>query len=197
MEDLFLSHIELLGNGLYVLFAVGLLFEGEVLIFVVTYLVYQGYMNLFGSLFVALVTFPLGDFLWYSLGRHVGTSRPRIKQWVDWMVRIVAHPLDRRLAAQTISTLLISKFTYGFHRPTLIRAGIINVPARHFFRSDVVASWIWIGIVGLTGYAAAAWLSRLRKYLKFAEVGLLIGILAFLFISSIVSRLSSESLEKP
>ncbi len=196
MENLFLSRIEMLGPALYALLALGLLFEGEVVLFVTAYLVYEGYLHPLGTLVIAFSIVPIGDYIWYSIGRYIGHAKPKVKNLADRFVRFIALPLDWRLTTKSASTLLVSKFTYGFHRPTLLRIGMLNVPRRQFIRADIIASWTWIIIVGAIGYISAAELSKLKKYFKFAEVGLLVGILIFLFLSSVVSRLSSKRLEE-
>jgi membrane protein DedA with SNARE-associated domain len=196
MENLFLSHIESLGLWLYPLFALGLFLEGEVVLFVAAYLVYEGYLHPSALFLIAFTVVPLGDYMWYSIGQHIGQAQPRIKRFADRIVGLAALALDHRLVNQSATTLLVSKFTYGFHRPTLLRIGMLHVPRPQFVRADIIASWLWIMIVAVIGYASAAWLSKLKRYFKFAEVGLLIGILMYLFLSSVVSRLSSKNLEK-
>ncbi len=160
----------------------GMMLEGEFFLLTFGFLTSQGYFNIFSMIPVLLAGGLLGDFLWYWLGKYFfgsSRSRTRLPKWIHWL----SHPVDRHLTDRPQRTMFISKFIYGANHATLMRAGALKVSSREFFKSNLYANCAWIIIVGGFGYLFGASLGLLKKYIRVAEIGLLIGAGLFLLAS--------------
>lgn len=167
-----------------------LLVEGDLALFTAGYLSHGGYLDLGDTAFVAIAGVLIGDLLWYALGASLGRFFPAANRWVERVTR----PVAGRAASQPLGTLLITKFTYGFHRPFLLRAGALRMPLATFLRADLFASVLWMVVIGALGYVAAASFSHLQRYVRFAEVGLALGMLLFWALSIALTRLTRREL---
>ncbi len=171
----------------------GMIIEGDLFIFTAGFLVSRGVLNGWLSFLTIFTGVILGDSLWFLLGR-VNTTRNKFLRWLGRMTDVAGGRIDSHVKERTFRTLLISKFVYGAHHFTLVRAGRLGVPFRRFWQNDVLGSLIWIGIVGTLGYLAGASFEGGRGHLRFIELGLLFCVLAYFLISEIVSRLLQEKL---
>ncbi|MFQ5851619.1 MAG: hypothetical protein ACE5JU_13680 [Candidatus Binatia bacterium] len=53
---------------------------------------------------------------------------------------------------QTLHTIFISNFAYGFHPLVLIRAGLLRLPLGKLAKADLISTLFWIFIVGSLGF---------------------------------------------
>lgn len=175
----------------YFLIFIGLLIEGEFILFIAAFLTHQGVFDLGGMFIVVVSGVLIGDILWYFVGTRLhGTNY----WWQKWFDRI-AKPFDRHLVERPSRTIFISKFTYGFHRAILIRAGMLRIAAGEFLKADALSAFIWIGVVGGLGYYGASAFSLLaRQYLRLVEVGLALGLISFFLLLHFVSHYFQKKL---
>ena len=173
---------------------IGMIVEGEVVLFTSLYLGTIGYFNFSYLGFVLVLGIFTGDFLWYRLGIFVA-NHPSL-EWVDRRIEKLARVIDEQLDARPIHTLFISKFTYGLNRIALLRAGARKVPLITFLEADIMAVVAWLLIIGGISFGLSRSLAEAKKYIKYVEVGFVIGILAFIIITHIVSRISYANVEK-
>ena len=176
----------------YLLIFIGILIEGEAVLFTAMFLTHQGFFNLEYMLFWVLLGVIIGDMLWYRLGAYFNILPLFIRKWVNGIA--VSFDLDNHLRQRTARTIFISKFTYGFNRPILIRAGSLRVPLRKFFKGDLTAALLWIPIIGGLGYASSEFFLFIKHYWRFAEITILLIIVAFLFLVRYFSKMSKKKL---
>ena len=170
----------------YAIGFLGMIVEGEAILFTAAFLANQGAFNpifIFGVLFAGVIT---GDLFWYWLGLRLQTSNSFVKRWAER----IGKPFDRHLVHRQFRTIFISKFTYGFHHPILMRAGALKVNVRNYLKNDVIASLIWMLIIGGLGYFSSASFLLVRRYVKFAEISLL---LVLVVVFGILHYISSRS----
>ncbi|MBI4225352.1 MAG: hypothetical protein HY617_03390 [Candidatus Sungbacteria bacterium] len=175
-----------LGYGIVFL---GMIFEGDAILFGAVFLAREGFFNLQTVLAVVLGGVLIGDLLWYHLGILANRSHPRIKEWITRM----AAPLDSQLADRPFHCFLLSKFIFIGHG-VIARAGMVRMPMRKFMSSDIPATLVWIIAVGSLGYFSSISLALLRRYLRFAELGLLFSLVLFLLVLSIAKQYSRKVL---
>ena len=189
--SIFLHYLTIYAPLGYLLIFVGLLLEGELVLFTAAFLTYRGVFD-FGPMFLVVISSVLlGDLGWYFLGRkYLNGSFSFLNRWVEKF----AKPFDNHLRSRPSRTIFISKFAYGFHRSILVRSGSLKIPLKEFFKADIVASIFWIAIVGGLGYGTSSLFLFLRRYLKFAEVALFFGLILFFALSSFISRRSKKIL---
>lgn len=175
-----------LGYGIVFL---GMIFEGDAILFASVFLAREGFFNLQTLLAVVLAGVFAGDLFWYWLGTLANRSHPRIRQWVTRL----AAPLDNQLADRPFHCFLLSKFIFIGHG-VIARAGMVRMPMRTFIASDIPATFVWIIAVGSLGYFSSISLALLRRYLRFAELGLLFSLVLFLLVLSIAKQYSRKVL---
>lgn len=171
----------------YSLLFAGMIIEGDLLIFTAGFLVQRGILHPLDTFWAIFLGTLCGDTLWFLLGR-MDTTRNKVLSWLGRMTDIAGHRIDDHVKERTFRTLLITKFIYGAHHFTLVRAGRLGVGLRKFLRADAAGSVIWIGIIGLLGYLTSASFIHLKIRLRFLELTLLFAVLCYFFVSELVSR---------
>lgn len=175
-----------------VLFA-GMIIEGDLLIFTAGFLVQRHILHPLDTFLAILLGVICGDSLWFLLGR-TDTTRHKILHWLGRLTDVAGHRIDDHVKERTFRTLLITKFIYGAHHFTLVRAGRLGVPFRRFLRDDALGSAIWIGIIGALGYLTSASFITFRIRLGFLEATLLFAVLCYFLVSEIIARLLKKEL---
>lgn len=163
----------------------GLLLEGEVIIFTAFFLAHLGAFDLGDIILVVVAAVAVNDLLWHKLGRSKYVASDRILN----ITKKISGPLDTLLQQHPFKTFLITKFTYGLMRPTLIRSGMLDLPEGRFIKYDYPAAAVWIAIVGGLGYFASASLPLLKHYFKLAEIILLVVLASFFIAWHLIIKL--------
>lgn len=174
----------------YFLIFIGLLIEGEFVLFTAAFLTHQGAFDIGDMFIVAVSGVLLGDILWYFAGTLLNGKK---YWWQKWFNRL-AKPFDRHLAENPFRIIFISKFTYGLHRAILIKAGMLKIARGEFLKADAASAFLWIVIVGGLGYGASASFLPVSHYLRLAEVGLALGLVGFFLILHFASRYLQKEL---
>ncbi len=176
----------------YVILFIGMMLEGDTVLFIAAYLTHAGYFSLVPMILTGLWGMLLGDNLWYSLGLHLRRSKTLefISRWAEHL----AEPFDTHLRENTFRTVFISKFTYGFNRAIITRAGMLNLKWKKIEESDILATLLWMTIVGGLGYFSSASVSYFRNYIQFGEFSILVAIIIFFIFERIVTRLFKKQL---
>lgn len=184
MESLFLQRLESLGPFIYLIIFIFLLVEGEAVMFTSAYLLHMGMLKWQYLLPVAIAGVLLGDILWFRFGAYMEMAFPWVKRWVTRQ----AGPVKKFLINRPYHTIFVMKYAYGMGRATQTCAGAIKMPFATFLKADLIASACWMCVIGGLGYFGAASMAHYKQYLKYAEVGLVIGIAIIVISSHIVSR---------
>jgi len=190
MDSLFLHYLGLWSPLAYAGVFLGMAAEGDPILFAIGFLTHRGFFKL---PYIAVVVYSgvlFGDLCWYRLGTHLVGREGRIRRWVER----IAAPFDKFIIAHPRRAIFISKFIYGLHRPTLIRAAMLGVPTKEFIRINIVAAAAWITVVGGIAYMASSSLSLIKHYFKFAEVALAVSLLIFILAEREVSRILKRRL---
>lgn len=186
MNSLLLSYLNSWEPLGYIIIFLGMMVEGDLVLFSTAFLAHQGIIAFIPAFLSALWGMILGDNLWYSLGLKIRNSS-RLSFVTAWAERI-AKKFDERLIKRPVRTIFIAKFTYGFNRAILIRAGMLRLKWRKIEQSDILATLLWMAIVGGLGYFASASFSLIKHYLRFAEVGLFLGLLIFFCLEHLIAK---------
>ncbi len=180
--DIFIVH-PLLG---YLLVFFGMFIEGDLVLFAAAFLARLGTFSLLPLIGVTLFGMLTGDLLWYALGKYHDRFPARLVAFYNR----VASPFDQMLATRLFRTLLITKFAYGIHRLLLARAGSVNAPFAQFFKIDIIATLIWAAAIIALGWFGGFAIEASRSYIKFAEWGLLIGLVLLVFAEKALRKWS-------
>ncbi len=192
MENLLLHYLAAWQPIGYVILFVGMMLEGDTVLFIAAYLTHAGYFALVPMLLTALWGMLLGDNLWYSLGLHLRNSEMLdfISRWAEHL----AKPFDGHLRDNTFRTVFISKFTYGFNRAIITRAGMLNLKWKKIEESDILATLLWMAIVAGLGYFSGASLSYFHNYIQLGEFSILAAIVILFVFERVVTQLFKERL---
>lgn len=177
----------------YILIFFGIALEGDVVLFTSAFLADQGFLDP-GIIFtITLLGVFVRDLSWYEIGRRIDASDSRIVA----RARKMAAPFDNHLQDRLFHSLFIAKFVYGLHLAIVMRIGALKLPIKKFIQADAPATIIWITIVGGLGYLSSesVALFSAQKYLKYTEVALAGGLVAYLVLHQLISRYSKKFLK--
>ncbi|MBI3335351.1 MAG: VTT domain-containing protein [Candidatus Portnoybacteria bacterium] len=190
MESL-LAHYILFWRPLgYSLVFLGMIFEGDILLFTVSFLTHQGFFDVGDMFFTILGGVLVGDLFWYWVGFRFHKHPIFLNKWVHR----VAQPFDSHLTHRTFRTILLSKFAYGIHHGILMRAGALKVNITRFVKDDFTSTLVWIFAVGGLGYISSASFAAVKHYLRFTEFALLLALFMFVGIEYLSRRISKGKL---
>jgi len=174
----------------YLLGVVGAIIEGDITWFTLAFLTGQGFFNLWLMSAVIFASAVVGDTLFFLIGRQIKHLPNFVFLWADK----ISRPFDRHLNERPWQTILISKFAYGAHKPLLVRMGMTGKSYRDLVRADLPAIVVWQTVIGALGYFSGLSFFLVQRYLRFAEVGLLVGLILFFIIIKIVTNYSLKKL---
>ena len=174
----------------YILVFVIMMFEGDAALFTAAFLTSQGYFDLWDMTFTALSGVLIGNILWYWAGWHLSRLSPFLYKWSER----IGKPFDGHLLKRTFRTFFISKFTYGVHHALLLRAGALKMSLKTFIKNDFFATIMWFCIIWALGYTVGASFVHVKKYLKYAEICLLIALAGFFFLEYTIHKRSKDIL---
>jgi membrane protein DedA with SNARE-associated domain len=188
MQTLFLHYIELFRPAAYAAIFLGLILEGELVLFTALMLTHQGYLKIGELAPVILVGVFFGDYLWYRLGRYMADKPSRVSLLAAKASKVFGQSLTDNL----LRILIVSKFTYGLHRPTLLSVGAHKVPSRVFFRADLIAAGFWLMAIGGAAWAASESLFLVKRYLKYTEIFVLAAVFLIYLTEWFVRRFAEK-----
>lgn len=173
----------------FILVFLGMIVEGDVILFVTALFAHHGFLPLGGMFLASFTGVIFGDILWYILGRKLNGSS-FIKHWAGRLVK----PFDKHLIKNPCRTIFISKFAYGIHHAILTRAGMLNIDFKKYLKYDIISSVFWLLVITGLGYGSGAYFYLFKRYLPFAEVGIILGIIMFLILWHYVNKFLTRKL---
>lgn len=188
--SMFLYYLTIRRSIGYAIVFLGMVIEGDGVLFAAAFLTHQGFFDLLDMFMVVFVGVLFGDFLWYWLGKKFYASSTVFTSWAER----IAAPFDIHIVDRLFRTIFISKFMYGFHHLILMRAGALGVGAKKLLKIDFFATFIWILVVGGLGFLSSVSFSTIKHYLRSVEIFLLLGIVTLLFIQHFVAGRLKEKL---
>jgi len=190
MHSLFLPYLILWRPLGYFLVFIGMVVEGDAVLFAAAFLAHQGFFDFGDTLIIVASGVIIGDLAWYLLGARFNNSSTFVGRWVE---KITAS-FDDHLKNSMFRTLFLSKLTYGMHHPLLMRAGMLDVGLKKFIKKDIWASAAWILVVGGLGYFSSYSFRLIRRYLRYTEFTLLLALLTFFIVRHFINLFSKKRL---
>ena len=171
---------------MYILIFIGMMLEGDTVLFIAAFLTHQGILHATPVFLTALWGMILGDNLWYTLGFKLKNSNTFLNQWAEKL----AKPFDEHLKNYPLRATFLSKFTYGVGHAIFFRAGAIRINWRKLEQNDILATLFWMLIVSGLGYFSSASFFLFKRYLRFGEVALLLGLIIFFTLKHLIVKKS-------
>lgn len=169
---------------------VGMMIEGDAVLFSAAFLTHRGFFDFVNMAAIVVLGVLIGDSLWYWLGMWLDRKFPAVHRWLERATR----PFDAHLVDRPLRTIFVSKFVYGLHHPLLMRAGVLGIAYKKFLKSDIISSAAWMVIVGGIGFFSSVSFFLARRFLRFAEVALLLGLLIFFFVWHFIAKSTKAKL---
>ena len=192
METIFLQYVGDIGWLIYAIIFIAMFLEGDVVLFMAFYVANSGHLNAPLLIVIAIVGVVVGDVLWYKIGEHLEKRSAIFRK----IATKITKTLDARLQRHPISTLCITKFTYGIHHAILLRAGAIRLPFKRYFWTMFTAGAVWTTVIGGLAYFSSTSMELFKSYLKYGEVGLLVAIIIFFAIMHLLSKLGNKEIKE-
>lgn len=186
MESLIFSYLIEWEAFVYPLIFIGMIFEGDLILFISAFLIHQGILHPVPVIMTVLWGMILGDNLWYTLGLKFRNYYPSLNKWAEKL----AQPFDEHLKNRPFRTVFLSKFTYGIGHAIFFRAGAIRIKWGKLEQSDILATIFWMIIVAGLGYFSSASFTYAKHYLRFGEIALLLGLIIFFTLKHLIVKKS-------
>ena len=177
MHELLAARADEWGLLFYVLLALGMSVEGELLLFAAAFAAWNGLLDPWHLALAAGTGIFIGTVGWYALGAWLGHGTRFAP--VRWAMRATRRFTDR-LAARPARTLFLSSFVYGLYRPTQLRAGMDGMGVGRYLRYAVPTALAWIALVVALAWIATMTVLPVLQYVRYFEVALLVGVALFL-----------------
>lgn len=183
----FLSSYKIL---VYLVIFLAMIIEGDVILFAAFFLAHYGRLDLATVITVSVSGVMVGNVLWYRFGRYLEKI-----DFIERRAQKFTFLIDRQLGINPFRMILLSKFTYGLHHLTIMRAGAVKgINFIQYFKRDFVATLIWIAVIGGLGYAFSASILLIKHYFRFAQIMILILFLLIIFSFRIFSMIGKKAI---
>lgn len=176
----------------YIISGLGVAIDGEPFLFIAAYMAYQEYLNLFIAVAVVYGMTLTGDLCFYLIGKQLHRFPKVVHVWAER----IAEPFDQMMIAHPARLFILSKFAYGIHHALWARAGSLNLPLRRLVQIDLVATALWILVIGGITYTFGAAFQNVTRYLGYVEITLLLGLIIFLYAQQKVGKWIAARLKK-
>jgi len=176
----------------YIIIFIGMMIEGDILLFTAGFLTHQGYFDIGIMLLLVFSGVIIGDNIWYVFGELMAEKKSFLG--AKKFIGNLTNHFDEHLKNRPVRTIFISKFAYGFYRPVLLKAGASKLSFKRFIEADLAATFLWVFLIGGLGYLSSASFLAIKRYLKYTELTLLLSIVIFILISHIITKISKKEL---
>ena len=183
MDSYLLDYLILWQKFAYLLIFIGIVLEGDIILFASAFLAYKGFFNLWYVLFIAFLGANIGGLFWYKTGYWLNNLSSLFNKFINRF-----KFLDNHLEVRPFHTIFVSKFVYGFHTLIFMRAGILNFNLVKLFKYNLIPNIVWIIVILGLGYFSGASFLIVKKYFRFTEIGLFVFILIFFILEYFLSK---------
>lgn len=184
-----------LGNWNYLLLFVFVIIQGPLVKLLSGMISSTSYLNLYMVMMVAILASLSADVWWYSIGRsgnlrhYLRRKSTRRKKMVDLMQGAIHR--------HYVKVLLLGKFSVGMAIPTILAAGISQVPWRKWFPIVLLGEVIYTSILVLLGFYARESIRHANASIRLVGiVSTTIIVLFFVFyLPHIIRKIIAEDSE--
>lgn len=168
--------------GILLACGLGLPIPEDITLFVAGMLAYYGLVNVWFMIFVCMAGVLIGDSMIFWLGAKYGrviASKPFFSKLLS-PERLAA--VQEKLHQHGNKVIFVSRFMPLLRAPTYFSAGTLHLPFQVFFFYDGLAALISVPSIIWLVYHFGAVADRLIKTIKEVEHGILLAVLAGVFI---------------
>lgn len=177
--------------GYLVVFLVSI-FEGESMLILGGFAVYEGYLSL-GPLFLAAFLGAVtGDTAWFLLGRYKGH---KLMHKYEWFRKYMGKPL-KVIHAKPEVTAFALRFMYGFRHIIPFGLGMSSLSIKKFIFWNFSAAILWVLLIGSVGYMFGDLLEEILGNIKRYEFGIIAVVILVIGGINIVGKTGSFLLSR-
>ncbi len=190
------SLILLIQNYGYILVFFFTLLEGETIVALAGFVAYQGYLNIYVVVLVAICGAVIGDQGYFYLGRYKGkqflSSRPKLLARVTRIHGLIERHQNWLMFG--------SRFMYGFRIALPIAFGTANIKRLKYLGFNFMGAILWSVFFAVGGYILGDAIERFIVHVQRAEKFIVLGVIVSIALVQtimflrrrITSRLEAE-----
>ena len=170
----------------YLIIALAILIEGEVVLVLAGVLSHKGYLDIFDVIFFAFAAAVIHDLIYWSIGKKLSASGKKRFLFIN------LEKVKRFLEKAKINNglyVFISKFVWNLNRIALIANGYLKMPVKELLRYSIPACLIWSITFVSIGYVFAFETDILKKDLKTAAILLASFIVAIVILENLFRKI--------
>lgn len=176
----------------YFVIFLAMIIEGDIILFASFFLAHYGRLDLATVIMVSVSGVMVGNVLWYRFGRYLEKI-----DFIERRAQNFTFLIDRQLKKNPFRMILLSKFTYGLHHLTIMRAGAVkDINFIQYFKRDFVATLIWIAVIGGLGYIFSASIPLLKHYFRFTQFAILFLLVLVVLSFRVFSEIGKRAITK-
>jgi len=158
----------------YLVIFLGTFVEGEVVLIVGGFLVYEGHLNFAVLVLIATLAAIIGDnfFFWLGRSQRVGVKHPladRLLHFIGEHRLFKGEEFVRRHGGKSV---FLIRFLYGLRFAGAMTAGYLGMGLGRFFLFNLSGSLTWALIIGWLGYLFGQSLEAVAQGVRLAQIGL-------------------------
>lgn len=160
----------------YLVIFFGTFIEGEVVLIVGGFLVYEGHINFVVMVLIATLAAIIGDnfFFWLGRSQRTGAKHPRANRFLYYIGEQRLFKGEEFVRRHGGKSVFLVRFFYGLRFAGAMTAGYLGMGLGRFFLFNLIGSLTWALIIGRIGYLFGQSLEAVAKGLRLAETGLLL-----------------------
>ena len=169
----------------YVLFFLGVFWEGEITIIIAGILVHLEVFSPGLTVLIIVLAAISKTFSGYYIGQYLGRRFPN-SNFLKFFERKVLYFLPR-FKDKPFWSILISKCIYGLNNATLVFSGYVGVDFKKYLKAECIASVLWLGTMFALGLffsaTALSWNHGIRTFM----LTVIVFIVLFMFLQKLIN----------
>lgn len=169
----------------YLVIFFGTILEGEVVLLSAGFLAFNGVVNIYAVILIAVLGAITGDNIWYAVGRFGG--KKFIERYGKFFLLTKARiqRADKYFHKHGKKTIFFSRFVFGTRIGSAVLAGTFKMNCKRFLATNASGAFTWVVITTLLGYFFGSSFHDLKRAVHNTEIALLILIAIILIIAII------------
>ncbi|MDP3015393.1 MAG: VTT domain-containing protein [bacterium] len=170
----------------YLIIALAILIEGEVVLILAGILSHKGHLDIFNVILFAFAAAVIHDLIYWSIGKKLSASGK--KKFLFINLEKIKGFLEKTKINNGLY-VFISKFTWNLNRIMLITNGYLKMPIKELLRYSIPACLIWSITFVSIGYVFAFETDVLKKDIKTAALLLMSFIIIIVILENILRKI--------
>lgn len=165
----------------YILFFLGIFFEGELILLTAVIAAHQDILNIWFVISLAILATIASDLFYFYLGKH------KAKKWLAKSKFATKYEeVQNRLIKNRTKMLLTYRFLYGLRMITPFVLGSQDVTFIKFLKYSIISTLIWCFLFVVLGYAFGEVIINNLKHIQKIEYYIIGGLIIITIIFALI-----------